>query len=90
MDIDVKSWLSYLEYNKDVIVGWVAEFAPSRVRKLREQLSAVPKDSEALFDTINGAYFEAPDRPEIRTRGFFKLCDLLDGGYEVERKYNAE
>jgi hypothetical protein len=68
--------------NQDAIFGWVSKFAPARGERLRELLSAVPKDSTALFNTITSAYFEAPDRPEIRTKGFFNVCDLLDGGYE--------
>ena len=75
-------WEAYLREHRQEIVDWMKRFAPTQARALVPLLDAPVFGREMAFKVLQDAWFAAPESPDIREPGFFKLCNLLDGGVE--------
>lgn len=74
----MNTWMDYFNKHRLVIEQWIQQFAGS----LWEKYEQTPKTEEELVHVLNECWFIAPDSSHIRTSGFFRLTDLLDGSWE--------
>ena len=79
---DDAKWIAYLATYKADILKWIQQFVPSRYKECFVHMNAFEIDRTVLESLLNKVWAEAPDHMKIRTPAFFKLCSLLDGGYE--------
>lgn len=73
------AWVTYWNKNKQYIKPWIKLFANPMYSQINKTDTAQQYDN--LPKLLQQAWNIAPDSPNIHTLGFYKLCDLLDGGY---------
>ena len=76
-------WESFLREHQNDILGWMSRFAPEQEKKLQLLLQNDVLDTQSAQQVLHEAWAFCSDSPSIRTVGFFRLCDLLDGTVEL-------
>lgn len=85
-----EKWIAYFKEHQALIAEWIDTVTPQNSMRLKELMVSLETEADRkmlyllIYKLLSKSWHEAPDSPAIRTPGFFKLCDLLDGGYLSE------
>ena len=83
MTNDDVRWFRYLKAHRNTIVEWVDNWVPGTLSTHLNNMILDPNIGRHVLEPlIHEAWNQVPDTEGMRTDGFFRVCDLLDGGYD--------